>query len=63
MKLEVIGGFCGLLFVALVILKVLGMVTFSWFLVFAPLWIPASFLLLIGLACLVMAILFQDKLK
>ncbi len=33
-------GFLGLLCVALVVLKLLGKITISWWLVFAPIWAP-----------------------
>lgn len=33
-------GFCGLLTIAFVVLKLIGVITWSWVWVFAPLWIP-----------------------
>lgn len=33
-------GFCGLLAIAFVVLKLIGVITWSWVWVLAPLWIP-----------------------
>lgn len=45
-------GLSGLLTVAFIVLKLCGVIAWSWWWVFAPLWIPAALLigvLLIGL--------------
>ena len=34
-------GFCGLLTVAFIVLKLAGVINWSWLWVLAPLWIPA----------------------
>lgn len=34
-------GFCGLLTIAFIVLKLCGVINWSWIWVFAPLWIPA----------------------
>ncbi|MDO4975240.1 MAG: hypothetical protein Q4E61_02850 [Alphaproteobacteria bacterium] len=35
-------GFCGLLTIAFIVLKLCNIITWSWFWVFAPMWIPIS---------------------
>ena len=37
------GGFSGLLFIAFLILKLCNVISWSWWWVTAPLWIPAAF--------------------
>ena len=44
-------GICGLLFVAFVILKVIGMLTWSWWWIACPIWIG------LGITCLFLIIL------
>lgn len=34
-------GFCGLLTVAFIVLRLLGVITWSWIWIVAPLWVPA----------------------
>lgn len=46
-------GFCGLLTVAFVVLKLIGIIDWSWWWVFSPLWIPIS----IGLFLLILFLL------
>jgi membrane protein YdbS with pleckstrin-like domain len=41
------GGFSGLLFIAFLILKLCNIITWSWWWVTAPLWIPVAFVLVI----------------
>lgn len=41
-------GFCGLLAVAFIVLKLCGVIAWSWWWVLAPLWIPIA----IAIACL-----------
>jgi len=49
-------GFCGLLTIAFIVLKLTDVIDWSWWWVFSPLWIPIVFalavLFLIGLAIL-----------
>ena len=40
-------GFCGLLTITFIVLKVLGVITWNWILVLAPMWIPAVLLFLL----------------
>ena len=47
-------GFCGLLTIAFIILKLCGVITWSWIWVLAPLWIPLAIaLLVLIIACIV----------
>lgn len=50
-------GFCGLLTIVFVIFKLLGKITWSWWWVFAPIWIPGiivgGILLIIGIVALI----------
>lgn len=49
-KIQVSGGgigLGGLLFVAFLVLKLCGVITWSWWWVFSPLWIPIVILLVI----------------
>lgn len=34
------GSFCGALFIVFLVLKLIGVISWSWWLVFAPLWVP-----------------------
>ena len=47
------GGFCGLLTIAFIVLKLLGVISWSWLWVLAPLWIP----LLISLGIVIVALI------
>ena len=40
-------GFCGLLAIAFIVLKLCGIITWSWVWVLAPLWIPLVLVILI----------------
>ncbi|MCP4644526.1 MAG: hypothetical protein GY851_29045 [bacterium] len=40
-------GLCGLLFVAFMVLKLCGVIGWSWWWVAAPLWIPAAIALMV----------------
>ena len=40
-------GFCGLLTIAFIILKLCGVIAWSWVWVLAPTWIPLALLVLI----------------
>lgn len=39
-------GFCGLLTIVFIVLKLINVITWSWVWVLAPLWIPFSLLIL-----------------
>ena len=40
-------GFCGLLTIAFIVLKLCGVITWSWLWVLSPLWISTALVLLI----------------
>lgn len=40
-------GFCGLLTIVFVTLKLIGTITWSWWWVLSPLWIPTAVIILI----------------
>ena len=50
-------GFCGLLAIAFIVLKLLGVISWSWIWVLAPIWIPV---VIIGLI-LVFIILWEKR--
>jgi len=39
-------GFCGFLAIAFIVLKLVGVISWSWWWVLAPLWIPVALALL-----------------
>lgn len=49
-------GFCGLLTIVFITLKLLGKITWSWWWVLSPIWISTSIVLFIILICLIMAL-------
>ena len=49
-KGEAVGGgigFCGLLAIAFIVLKLCGVIAWSWWWVLAPLWIPVALAVII----------------
>lgn len=40
-------GFCGLLTVAFIVLKLVGVIKWSWLWVLAPMWIPTAIVILV----------------
>lgn len=42
-------GFCGLLAVVFIVLKLLGVIKWSWLWVLAPLWLPTAIVILVVL--------------
>lgn len=49
-------GFCGVLTLIFVVFKLLGYITWSWWLVFLPIIIPAGIVLLFWLVIIIFAI-------
>ena len=49
-------GFCGLLAIAFIVLKLTGVIAWSWWWVLAPLWIPAAITVGILLIMLIVAV-------
>lgn len=59
-------GFCGLLAIAFIVLKLTGVIAWSWWWVLAPLWIPAAItvgILLIMLIVAVVAVTVKEAKK
>lgn len=40
-------GFCGLLAIVFIVLKLIGVIKWSWIWVLAPLWVPTLFVIVI----------------
>ena len=49
------GGFCGMLTILFIALKLLGVIDWAWLWVLAPLWIPAAVLLALIIIVLIAA--------
>lgn len=45
-------GFCGLLAIAFIVLKLMGIIKWSWLWVLSPLWIPTAIVILVLLVIL-----------
>jgi hypothetical protein len=41
-------GFFGVLFIVFLVLKLVGVINWSWWLVFAPIWAPVLIALILG---------------
>ena len=53
-------GFCGLLAVAFIVLKLCNVIQWSWWWVLAPLWIPAAIVIVLLLIVLICALINGD---
>ena len=47
------GGFSGLLFIVFLILKLCNVITWSWWWVTAPLWMPVAFVIVVSIICVI----------
>ena len=47
------GGFSGLLFIAFLILKLCNVISWSWWWVTAPLWMPVAFVIVVSVICVI----------
>lgn len=54
-------GFCGLLAAIFITLKLLGKITWSWWWVLAPLWLPTAFIIVIAIGVFVVGVGLQLK--
>ena len=50
-------GFCGLLAIAFIVLKLVGVIKWSWLWVLAPVWIPSA----IGIVLLIILIVLKAR--
>lgn len=50
-------GFCGLLTIVFITLKLVGVIKWSWLWVLAPLWMPVAIVIVIG----VLYVLVEEK--
>lgn len=55
-------GFCGLLAVAFIVLKLAGVINWSWLWVLAPIWIPTAITIAI-IAIVLVAVLVRELTK
>lgn len=53
--------FCGLLTIAFIVLKLTGIITWSWVWVLAPLWIPAIIVITTIITFIVLIIRFNGE--
>ena len=56
-------GFCGLLSIVFIVLKLTWVIAWSWLWVLAPIWIPASLSLLIYVPYVVLLIKVRKEMK
>jgi len=50
-------GFCGLLTIVFIVLKLLGKITWSWWWVLSPVWISV----IIALLAIIVLVIWRDK--
>ena len=53
-------GFCGLLAIVFITLKLIGIINWSWFWVLSPIWIPFAIWLVIIVVILVCVLIKRD---
>ena len=53
-------GFCGLLTIAFIVLKLIDKLSWSWLWVLAPIWIPTAFWLLVIIIVFVIAFIINN---
>ena len=54
-------GFCGLLTITFIVLKLCKVISWSWLWVLSPLWIPLGLALVLGLVFIVLSVINRDK--
>lgn len=52
------GGFCGMLTIAFIVLKLCGVIDWTWIWVFAPLWIPFAVVVSVYLIFVLITLIF-----
>lgn len=48
-------GFCGLLTIAFIVLKLTGYIDWSWWWVVSPIWIPIALIIAVYLICAIIS--------
>jgi hypothetical protein len=56
-------GFCGVLCIAFIVLKLCGVINWSWIWVLAPIWVPTLFVLSLVVIICIFAILMKSITK
>lgn len=56
-----VGFFSALLGVAFIVLKLIGVIDWSWWWVLAPLWIPAAIIVILVIAILIIEVATEMK--
>ena len=56
-------GFCGLLTILFIGLKLTGYISWSWWWVLAPLWLPVTLALTVALVCNLILTLMGERRK
>lgn len=56
-------SFVGVLAIVLIVLKLCGVISWSWWWVTAPLWIPAAIALVVIIFCIIAAVIQEVKKK
>lgn len=54
-------GFCGLLAIVFIVLKLIGKIDWSWWWVLAPLWIPVAIVIAVCVLFVIAALIFAGK--
>lgn len=52
-------GFCGLLTIAFIVLKLTGYIDWSWWWVVSPIWIPIALIIAVYLICAIISCFFK----
>ena len=50
-------GFCDVLCIVFIVLKLLGIITWSWLWVLCPIWIPAIFIIIIAIISAIVSVI------
>lgn len=56
-NINVGGGFCGMLTIAFIVLKLCGVIDWSWVWVVAPIWIPLAFVISVYIICIIIGVI------
>lgn len=56
-------SFVGVLAIVFIVLKLCGVISWSWWWVTAPLWIPAAIALVVIIFCIIAAVIQEVKKK